>query len=344
MALLASVFFGVGAPLAKKLLGGVDPQLLAGLFYLGAGGGLGLWWAVRRGDRGEAPLSRWDAPWLAGAVVSGGVLGPVFLLLGLARTPSSTTSLLLNLEGVFTVVLAWGMFAENIGRRVAFGLALIFGGGVLLSWQGGAGTGDLVGPLAVAAACLCWGIDNNLTKKISGGDPVQIGAIKGLVAGSVNTGMALGMGNGWPAGGFLAGSLSVGFVSYGLSLALFIIALRELGAARTGAYFSVALFIGALTGLVLLGEPFTAAVVAAGAVMAVGVWLTVTERHEHRHVHEAVEHVHRHFHDEHHGHWHGQRRKPGRGPGVFHAHRHVHKRRIHSGPHYPDFHHDHQHS
>jgi len=337
-ALLAAVLFGIGTPLAKMLLAGMGPQLLAGLFYLGAGLGLGLWWLVQRGKE-EAPLNRKDAPWLAGAVLSGGVLGPLLLLLGLDRTPSSTTALLLNLEGVFTVLLAWQIFSEHIGKRVALGMTLILAGGILLSWQGQIEGGGFTGPLAIAVACLCWGLDNNLTQKISGGNPIQIAAIKGLVAGTVNITLALILGATLPDTRFLAGSLGVGFISYGLSLALFVLALRHLGAARTGAYFSIAPFIGATGGFLLLREPVTASLLMAGCAMAIGVWLHITEHHEHRHIHEAFAHDHRHDHDEHHRHLH-----KSRGPArSAHSHRHRHEKQVHTGRHFPDLHHSHRH-
>lgn len=338
-ALLAAVLFGIGTPLAKILLAEVGPQMLAGLFYLGAGAGLGLWWLFLHRKNEEAPLNRKDAPWLAGAVLSGGVLGPLLLLLGLERTPSSTTALLLNLEGVFTVLLAWQIFSEHIGRRVALGMTLILAGGILLSWQGRIEGEGFIGPLAIALACLCWGLDNNLTQKVSGGNPLQVAAIKGLVAGAVNITLAVFLGSAWPDTPFLAGSLGVGFISYGLSLAFFVLALRHLGAARTGAYFSVAPFIGAAGGFLLLREPLSASLLAAGCAMAIGVWLHITEHHEHRHVHEAFVHDHRHNHDEHHQH----RHKSWVPAGSAHSHRHRHEMMVHTGRHYPDLHHHHQH-
>jgi len=338
-ALLAAVLFGIGTPLAKFLLAGVGPQVLAGLFYLGAGVGLGIWWLITRRKSNEAPLEKRDAPWLAGAVVSGGVLGPLLLLLGLERTPSSTTALLLNLEGVFTVLLAWKIFSEHIGRRVAVGMGLILAGGLVLSWQGCLEVGGFEGPLLVVLACFCWGLDNNLTQKVSAGNPLQIAAIKGLVAGTVNLGLAFVFGSTLPTGLYLADSLGVGFISYGLSLALFILALRHLGVARTGAYFSIAPFIGATGGFILLREPLTVSLLVAGCAMAVGVWLHISEIHEHSHIHEPQTHDHRHVHDEHHNHRHASRLFSERA----HSHRHHHQRLVHSGRHFPEQHHQHSH-
>jgi drug/metabolite transporter (DMT)-like permease len=352
-ALLSALLFGLSAPLAKGLLAGAPPQLLAGLLYLGSGGGLLVVWLWRRGTlrRGpagpagaataEVPLARADLPWLAGATLCGGVLAPLLLLLGLARTPASTTSLLLNLEGVFTAVIAWTLFREHAHRRIVAGMGLIVLGGLVMSWVGRAGWTGAAGPLAVAGACLCWGIDNNLTQRVAAGDPVQVAGLKGLVAGTVNVAIGLLLG-GRLAGAFTtAGALALGFVSYGLSLVLFILALRQLGTARTGAYFSTAPFIGAAASVLLRGEPVTGGLLAGGALMALGVWLHLTERHEHFHMHEATTHSHRHVHDAHHRHEHA----PGtEAEGAEpHAHEHTHGALGHAHPHYPDLHHRHGH-
>lgn len=185
-ALLAAGLFGASTPFAKLLLGEVSPVLLAGLLYLGSGIGLTLVRLARRQstlEAGEASLPRAQWSWLAGAVFFGGALGPVLLMLGLQSTSASTSSLLLNLEGVFTALLAWFVFHENFDRRIALGMMAIVAGGLILSWQPGAGLALLNGALLVAGACLCWGVDNNLTQKVSSSDPFQIAAIKGLVAG-----------------------------------------------------------------------------------------------------------------------------------------------------------------
>jgi len=346
-ALLSAALFGASAPLAKGLLAGAPPQLLAGLLYLGSGGGLALFWLWRRRRTGagdgrappERPLGRADLPWLAGATLFGGVLAPLLLLLGLARTTASTTALLRTLEAVVTARLAGTLFREHAQRRIVAGMALIVAGGLVLSWEGRAGWRGLAGPLAIAGACLCWGIDNNLTQRVSAGDPVQVACLKGLVAGSVNLGIALALGGSVAGGATVAGALALGFVSYGLSLVLFILALRELGTARTGAYFSTAPFIGAAAAVLIRGEPVTAALLAGGSLMAAGVGLHLTERHEHPHVHEATTHSHRHVHDAHHRHEHA----PGMPPGEPHAHEHAHAPIAHAHPHYPDIHHRHGH-
>jgi drug/metabolite transporter (DMT)-like permease len=339
VALLAALLFGLSAPFAKLLLGSVTPQLLAGLLYLGSGAGLGLVWIVRRHSNKEARLTRGDIPWLAGAIAFGGVVGPLLLMLGLARTPASSTSLLLNLEGVFTALLAWVVFRENFDRRIALGMVLIALGGAVLSWAGRFDLGGLVGPVLVVAATLAWGIDNNLTQKVSAGDPLQIAMIKGLVAGSVNTAIAVGLGAQWPPLTGIAGAAVLGFLSYGVSLVLFVLALRQLGTARTGAYFSSAPFVGAVASLLIFRERPAIGLVAGALLMAAGVWLHLAERHEHEHRHEEMEHEHLHVHDEHHHHEHG----PDDPPGEPHSHPHRHQPMVHAHVHYPDIHHRHGH-
>ena len=340
-ALLAAVLFGASTPIAKGLLEGVRPQVLAGLLYLGSGAGLGTIWLVRRvrARASEAPLTKRDLPWLAGAVAFGGIVAPVALMAGLARTPASASALLLNLEGVFTALIAWMIFAENVDRRIALGIFSIVAGGGALSWQGHLASGGFAGPLLVACACLAWGIDNNLTQKVSASDPVQIAAIKGAIAGTVNLGVGVALGGALPGAARVTGALALGFFSYGVSLVLYVLAMRSLGAARTGAYFSLAPFVGAAGGLVLWHDAVTPLFFAAAALMALGLWLHLTERHEHFHVHEPLAHSHRHVHDEHHRHAHG----PDDPPGEPHTHLHVHEPLAHRHAHYPDIHHRHGH-
>jgi drug/metabolite transporter (DMT)-like permease len=344
-ALAAAALFGASTPFAKLLLDAFPPVALAGLLYAASGVSLLIWFGMRRLVRRtstarEASLTRHDLPWLAGAVVAGGVVAPVLLMLGLAATPAASAALLLNLEGVFTALLAWFVFRENFDRRIALGMGLIVLAGVLLSWGGWSETRDLpLGTLAIGAACLGWAIDNNLTRKVSAADPVQIAGIKGLVAGAVNLGIATA--GGWTllhASVLLAGAV-VGLLGYGISLALFVRALRDIGTARTGAYFSTAPFIGAGLSLIVLHETPDILFWAAAALMLAGVWLHLTERHEHRHEHEAFAHRHAHVHDAHHRHAHDFA-WDGREP---HTHYHEHRPLVHSHPHYPDIHHRHRH-
>jgi len=342
-ALLAAVLFGASTPLAKRLVGEVPPIMLAGLLYAGSGIGLAIVLAARRvaGTRREriAWPSHRDAAWLAGAIAFGGILGPVFLMLGLTLASASAASLLLNLEGVFTALLAWFLFRENFDSRIAVGMLAIAVGGAVLAWNPAGAGGVTPGALLVAAACLCWAIDNNLTRKVSGNDAVVVAGIKGAIAGATNLGIALALGQALPATSVVLAAGLVGFFGYGLSLVLFVLALRHLGTARTGAYFSIAPFAGAALAIMLQQDPVTAQLIVAGALMAVGVWLHVTERHVHRHVHEYLAHEHMHTHDEHHRHAHG----PSWDGHEPHAHPHVHAAIEHAHAHYPDLHHRHRH-
>jgi drug/metabolite transporter (DMT)-like permease len=313
---------------------------MAGLLYLGAGLGLLAIHASRAALRlpaVEAPLRRADLPWLAAVVLAGGVAGPRLRMFGLARTDAASASLLLNLEGLATMGLAWVVFRENVDRRLLLGALAILVGAVLLSWSGG--IGPSWGALLIAGACLAWGVDNNLTRKLSSADPVRIARVKGLVAGSVNLALALLQGAALPGPGAVLAAGIVGFLGYGVSLALFILGLRHLGTARTGAYFSLAPFVGAALAVAVLGEPLSARLLLAAGLMALGLWLHLAERHEHAHAHEPEEHEHRHVHDEHHRHPHVSG-EPAEEP---HTHRHRHEPLVHRHPHYPDLHHRHEH-
>jgi len=259
-------------------------------------------------------------------------------MLALSLASASTVSLLLNLEGVFTALLAWFVFQENFDRRVMLGMLLIVCGGLVLSWPS-AGISTSLPALAVAGACLCWAVDNNLTRKISAVDPFVLAAIKGICAGGVNTALAVASGAKFPAMVGLVSAMSLGFFSYGLGLVLFIVALRYLGTARTGAYYGTAPFIGAIASAILLSTPLTTTIMAAGMLMALGAWLHLSERHGHGHSHEELEHDHRHVHDEHHQHEHGAD-DPTTEP---HAHPHRHTPIKHTHAHWPDLHHRHTH-
>ena len=330
------MLFGAGTPLAKWLLDAVDPWLLAGLLYLGSGVGLTVY---RRLSHAPAVrLPRNDLPWFAGAILAGGIVGPVLLMIGLTGLPASGASLLLNAEGVFTALLAWFVFKENFDRRIALGMLAIMTGAVILSWPGEARFAGLWPTLAVLGACFAWGIDNNLTRKVSLTDATWIASVKGLVSGAVNLILAFSLGASMPALPTLAGAMVVGLLAYGVSLTLFVVALRHLGTARTGAYFSVAPFFGALLAL-LMGELVTMPLLVAGALMALGIWLHLTEHHEHGHAHEEMLHNHEHIHDEHHQHEHDYPVTPG----SKHRHLHRHEPMTHEHPHFPDVHHQHLH-
>lgn len=341
-ALLSAALFGASTPLAKLLLGEVTPLLLAGILYMGSGLGLLGWIALRRAwghQRAFTTPARSDYPWLAAAIACGGVLAPALLLFGLSLTNAATASLLLNLEAVLTAAIAWIAFHENVDRRIFLGMTAIVAGGVLLSSQEAPRVGSLAGCLLIAGACLAWALDNNLTRRVSGGDAVAIACLKGLAAGLINTALAFSVGAAVPQTSALLGAAVLGFLGYGVSLVLFIIALRGLGTARTGAYFSVAPFFGAVLALAALDESVTPLFWIAAGLMAIGVRLHLTERHEHVHVHEAMTHEHAHVHDVHHRHlhdasWNG---------GEPHTHAHRHPRIVHSHPHYPDLHHRHRH-
>jgi drug/metabolite transporter (DMT)-like permease len=337
----AAVLFGLSTPLAKFLLTDISPLLLAGLLYTGSGLGLAVLLAIRALTVDRARIcfprgaTRW---WLLGAALFGGALGPYLLMRGLVQIDSASASLTLNLEGVFTALLAWFVFKENFDRRIFAGMALIIAGGVILSLGPAARAGGFLGPLLIAGACLAWAIDNNLTRKASINDAMVIACTKGLIAGPVSIALALNFGASMvaPANALKAGLL--GFVCYGLSLTLFIVALRNLGTARTGAYFSLAPFIGALLAAAL-GAPVTMPLLIAGVFMGFGVWLHLTEHHSHKHKHLPTEHEHSHIHDIHHQHthlfdWRGD--EP-------HSHVHTHEPIEHAHAHFPDVHHRHEH-
>lgn len=315
-ALVAAALFGASTPFAKLLVGNMPPVLLAGLLYLGSGLGLTLIRLVR--DRGwqASGLTRAEWPWLLGAIFFGGVAGPVALMFGLMTTSGASASLLLNLEAVLTAVIAWVVFKENADKRIVLGMAAIVAGGLVLSWPAqGTRSGNWLGPVLVGVACLCWAIDNNLTRKVSASDALFIASSKGIMAGLANTLLALSLGATLPSAVTTLETMAVGLLGYGFSLVMFVLALRGLGTARTGAYFSTAPFVGALIALLVLGESAGPQFWIAAALMAVGVWLHLTEHHAHEHehgpldyahtrTHGTVRHSHAHFPDVHHRHGH----------------------------------------
>ena len=342
-ALSAALLFGISAPAAKFLLLSAPPQLLAGIFYLGSGFGLFfimLWRTLRNQNKSqEASLQGQDWSWLALATLFGGILGPVLLMSGLLRTDAASASLLLNLEGALTAALAWFVFREHYDKRIVVGMIFIVAGGLLISWAGSPSWQSFLGPLFIAAACLCWAIDNNVTRQISASDPLQITFIKSVVAGAINLILALSFGSQMPRLSLLTLMGLTGFFGYGLSLYCFVLALRHIGSSRTGAYFSLAPFIGAIISLFFLGGTITWQLAIAAALMAIGIVLHLSENHDHEHTHDELEHEHKHVHDEHHRHQHSANDPIG----EPHSHWHRHDPLTHKHPHYPDIHHRHGH-
>lgn len=342
-ALLAAALFGASTPLAKELLREMQPITLAGLLYAGSGAGLAMLQLLRVFVIGKAAPVVWPSlrewAWFGAAILFGGIFGPILLMSGLVTTAASTASLLLNLESALTAGLAWFVFRENFDWRIACGMAAIVAGSVVLSIGPGGLDGVSRGALLVSAACLCWAIDNNLTRKVSASDPILIAGLKGVVAAVVNLSLALSLGYAVPRLGPIAGAAALGFLGYGLSLVLYVLALRQLGTARTGAYFALAPFFGGILAVVFFGDSLSFQLCIAAALMVIGLWLHLSENHAHEHVHEPIEHMHSHRHDEHHQHTHAFE-WDGTEP---HAHPHLHEATVHSHAHFPDIHHRHPH-
>jgi drug/metabolite transporter (DMT)-like permease len=353
-ALASAVLFGAGTPLAKALLdvqsGSISPWLLAGLLYAGSGIGLLIY---RQFKRLPSPLLVGNEQlWLLAAVVCGGAIAPVLLMFGLSQLAASHASLLLNAEAVLTTLLAWALFKEHLGQRIVWGMALIVAGALLLSWPSGglrtAAPAAMLWPaLAVVLACAFWALDNNFTRKVAHADASWIACIKGLAAGFTNLLLAFFVGASLPSLAGVSAAMTVGFFAYGVSLALFVVALRHLGASRAGAYFSAAPFVGAVLSVVLFAEPVTWQLLTAGLLMGAGVWLHLTEHHAHPHVHAAHTHTHVHTHDGdlHHLHDHaeGVEHSDSVDPLKPHTHTHHHEAMTHDHAHYPDAHHRHGH-
>ncbi len=276
LALVAAFLFGGSTPAAKAILAGLNPLTLAGLMYLGSGIGIAAVKLISRKD--GVKIRRTELPWLAATVLFGGMLGPALLMMGLTSTTGSKASLLLTLEGVFTALLAWVAFREPFNRRIGLGMAAIFAGAIILALHGPSGQAGLTGAIAIGGACLCWAIDNNCTSRISHVDALTLTVIKGLVAGIANVSLGLAASGDFPPLTTVGAAALIGLLGYGASLVLFVLALREIGAARAGAYFSTAPFIGAAVGLVVLREPWSITLAIAGVLMAFGVWLHLTEQ------------------------------------------------------------------
>ena len=337
LALASAALFGAAAPAVKPIAGGMNPVLLAGLLYLGSFLGLAAARAFRRRPPAEARLRRADVPALGGAILAGGIFAPVLLVWGLSGLAASAASLLLAAEAVLTVLIAALLFREPVARRIWLAALVVFGAAAMLAWSPGLSFPVSLHAAAVLAACLLWGLDNNLTSRISLVEPHAIAMWKGLVAGGVNCAIGVTLAPVAPGPAWL-GALAVGALGYGASLVLYVLALRHLGAARTAAHFGTAPFFGAALSVAVLGEPVTPLLAGAFALAACGTWLALSERHLHEHEHEAIEHEHRHVHDEHHRHGHGSDEAP-----EPHSHRHRHAPLRHGHAHFPDAHHRHRH-
>lgn len=333
--LVAALLFGASTPASKALLGSIGPFTLAGLLYLG--GALAVLPISFRGGSAELRRAPRQRAMLALAVLFGGAVGPVVMLFGLQAASAASVSLWLNAETVATALLAWLFFHEHMDRRTVIAIALVLAGGLLLAAPEGA-AGWRAGAL-VALACLCWGIDNNLTALISGFTPAQTTAVKGIGAGSVNLAIGLATEGQIPGVAVIAAALVVGAFSYGLSIMLYISGAQQLGASRSQLIFSTSPFLGVLLAWTLLAEPIQPFQIGAAVAMAVGLYVMLTARHEHVHTHEAMHHTHSHRHDDgHHDHVH-----PGLPAWVRHTHPHEHSPITHSHPHEPDIHHRHGH-
>jgi drug/metabolite transporter (DMT)-like permease len=334
-AITAAALFGLSTPAAKLLLGDFSPLMLSALLYLGATIAL----HMHRLGSHEAPLSRTDLPLLAGITFFGGILGPLLLLFGLKHLSAVTGSLLLNLEAPFTALIAIGLLREHLGKRETIAATSIMLGATLIGLQPAQIHGDPLGALEIAAACLCWGIDNNLTQRISLRDPVAVARIKTLAAGMCLMVLALWVGEDRvPRMTALISAGGVGALCYGISIVLDVKALRELGAARESAYFATAPFIGAIASMILFRElPSWLDVIGAIAMLA-GVAVIIREQHGHSHAHEPILHEHLHLHDEHHQHPHDEIAL-----SEPHSHPHKHFALRHDHTHVSDSHHRHSH-
>jgi drug/metabolite transporter (DMT)-like permease len=340
--ILSATLFGLSSPLAKLLVKEISPVAMAGLLYLGAFIGLAIYNLVRKigtaDSKRTVPLEKRDFPWLIGAIAAGGIVAPISLMSGLQMISGFSTSLFLNLEGIATAIIAIFFFHENAGKRLWLALICVTIAGVLLSWNTEHNQFNIAGPLLVTLACIAWGVDNNLTRHIAEKDSTQIVMLKGLIAGTVSLSLAFLLGRGIAFNINILLALLLGAFSYGLSLVLFIQALKGLGASRTGVFYSFGPFIGAIASIIILKEWLGWVMFPAIALMILGVWLITREKHAHQHSHQPVIHNHSHRHDDlHHEHTH-----PELVQGS-HTHTHTHAALSHAHSHWPDTHHRHAH-
>jgi drug/metabolite transporter (DMT)-like permease len=335
-ALLAAVLFGVSTPLVQRFGVEIGSFSTAALLYAGAAL-IGA--ALRRPVEREARVQRRDAPRLVWMALFGAAIGPVALAWGLQRTGGTSASLMLTLEAVFTAVLARLWYRETMDRRVAIAMSmLVLGGMVLVLDRADAGSGQILGLLAVLLATAAWGVDNTLSRALAERDPGQVVMLKGALGAAATALLAMSLGEPMPGPGPALALLAVGATGYGLSLRFYLLAQRQFGAARTGSVFAFAPFVGALLA-VMLGERGGSLWMLAGAVlMVLGIVLHLAERHAHEHTHPVLEHEHAHRHDDAH---HTHRHDPV--PAGMHSHRHRHEPLRHAHAHVPDDHHTHHH-
>jgi len=349
-AILSAVLFGSCAPMTKYFIGSTGPVMLAALFYLGSGTGMLLLILagkiIRRDSAaGEAPLTRSDAPYLAGMAIFGGVLAPVTLMYSMIDTPAATGSLLLNFEPVATAVIAAFLFNEAVGRRIWIAMALITGSCLILSLDPAGEFGVSIGSIGVLTACFFWALDNNISRHVSGRDPLSAILVKGYGAGIISLAIALFIGESLPSAGSIPVYLIVGFFSFGgLASVFFLLALRSIGTARTGLFLALSPFFGVFFSFILFTETPQFLFLVALPVMILGTWLLVSERHGHLHYHPPLVHNHRHRHDDlHHDHQHAKNVPPLSRSGE-HTHLHSHESITHDHQHRPDLHHRHDHN
>ena len=339
-AIFSAILFGVSPALCKLVIGEMSPALLAGLLYLGSGLGLQFQLLFQRKNT-LAAVWRLSPPHrckLLGSVIFGGILAPLCFAYGIKFGFASETSLLLNLETVATTVIAWLFFKEHVGLPVWIGKVFILLGASLIIIKAEHAIAFSLPGLFVVLACVFWGIDNNLTRDIEDLPAGILASIKGLTAGIFNILLALAFSTGTTTPFQVGASLLIGAVCYGLSLVLFVEALRKIGAARTSTYFAIGPFVGAIFSVLFLGERMQAAYWGASLLMLAGLVFLYREIHQHLHAHEQISHSHRHIHDEHHQHLHEKaaRKEP-------HEHSHVHEPITHIHVHWPDIHHRHRH-
>lgn len=337
LAIAAAVAFGLTTPVIAWASHDAGPLTTAALLYAGAAAAA---LAMRAGGRPSgSPLGRRDAPRLIAVALTGAAIAPVCLAWGLARAGATAGSLTLNLEAVLTVLLAWIVYREPLGRRVILAVAIMAGAGALLVLDASTrDTADLLGTIAVGVATLAWAIDNTLTRPLAQRDPLHVIAAKGTLGVLLTGTIAIVRGEAVPPTATIAALLACGATGYGISLRLYLLAQRRIGAARTGSVFALAPFVGAAVAWVLGDRDASVLTAIAAGGFGLGVYLHVSERHAHAHVHQAVAHAHAHRHDDsHHEHAHD--------PPVAgeHTHHHVHDHLAHTHDHAPDVHHDHDH-